>query len=35
MKKLIFCLVAVLGLTTACAQKSYEVDEFRWQGDTD
>ena len=28
MKKLIFCLVAVLGLTTACAQKSYEVDEF-------
>ena len=29
MKKLIFCLVAVLGLTTACAQKSYEVDEFK------
>ena len=29
MKKLFFCLVAVLGLTTACAQKSYEVDEFK------
>ncbi len=28
MKKLIICLMAVLGLTTACAQKSYEVDEF-------
>lgn len=29
MKKLIICLMAVLGLTTACAQKSYEVDEFK------
>ncbi len=29
MKKLIFCLVAVLGLTTACAQKNYEVDVFK------
>ena len=29
MKKLIICLMAVLGLTTACAQKNYEVDEFK------
>ena len=29
MKKLIICLMAVIGLTTACAQKSYEVDEFK------
>jgi L-ascorbate metabolism protein UlaG (beta-lactamase superfamily) len=28
MKKLITCLLAVLGLTTACGQKNYEVDEF-------
>ena len=28
MKKLFTCLLAVLGLTTACGQKSYEVDEF-------
>ena len=28
MKKLIICLMAVLGLTTACAQKNYETDEF-------
>ena len=28
MKKLITCLLAMLGLTTACGQKSYEVDEF-------
>ena len=29
MKKLIICLLAVLGLTTACAQKNYEIDEFK------
>ncbi|SHK83600.1 MBL fold metallo-hydrolase [Xylanibacter ruminicola] len=28
MKKLLTCLLAVLGLTTACGQKSYEIDEF-------
>ena len=28
MKKLLTCLLAVIGLTTACGQKSYEVDEF-------
>ena len=28
MKKLFTCLLVVLGLTTACGQKSYEVDEF-------
>jgi L-ascorbate metabolism protein UlaG (beta-lactamase superfamily) len=28
MKKLFTCLLAVLGLTTACGQKNYEVDEF-------
>lgn len=28
MKKLLTCLLAVVGLTTACGQKSYEVDEF-------
>lgn len=28
MKKLFTCLLAVLGLTTACGQKSFEIDEF-------
>jgi L-ascorbate metabolism protein UlaG (beta-lactamase superfamily) len=29
MKKILMSLLAVMGLTTACGQKSYEVDEFK------
>lgn len=29
MKKIMMCLLALMGLTTACGQQSYEVDEFK------
>ncbi|MBO7119124.1 MAG: MBL fold metallo-hydrolase [Bacteroidaceae bacterium] len=32
MKKILTCLLATLGLTTACAQQNYEVDEFQTKG---
>ena len=29
MKKILTCLLAILGLSTACGQQTFEVDEFK------